>query len=284
MVELKSQIQMIPVNDIKPNDYNPNFQPQTTFDSLMDNIKKNGFYGAIIINKKNIIIDGEHRWRALKALGVKQIPCILESEADDNLSKILTLRLNRERGYLVPVETGHVLTMLSETIPPDILSQTTNIPLDELQLLTNLKYDPQLQEEAQTESKLMWNNVETLVTSLCDRIKASGHGFDRIYTKSRGGLIPARLVADKLGIAIIEEVKEGIKGGLFIDDIYDSGKTYKKYGKGMTLCGFLHLRKDQKVPENVVYGRETDDDTYVVYPWDKHEFNRSKQTKKRLEA
>jgi len=275
---------MINVNEIFPNDYNPNFQPQTTFDSLMDNIKRNGFYGAIIINKKNVIIDGEHRWRALKALGQKEIPCILETEADDNLSKILTLRLNRERGYLVPVETGAVLTSLAETIPPDILSQTTNIPLDELQLLTNLKFDPALHDMEQTEAKLMWNNVETLITSLCDRIKASGNKFDTIYTLSRGGLIPARLVADKLNIQNIQLISDKQKGGLFIDDIYDSGKTYKKYAKDMTLAGFLHLRKNQKCPDNVVYGRETDDDSYVVYPWDKQEFNRSKQTKKRLEA
>ena len=71
MVEFKTDIVWLDIADVKPNDYNPNYMPSDIFESLKDNIKKNKFYGAIIIRKDKTIIDGEHRYLALKSLGFK---------------------------------------------------------------------------------------------------------------------------------------------------------------------------------------------------------------------
>ncbi len=280
MVEFDSEVQWIPIAEIKPNDYNPNFVPQQLYNDIIDDIKRNKFIGAIVINKKNIIIDGEHRWRALKSLGATKVPCIVK-DIDEKDSKILTIRLNRERGFLVPIETGQLLTDLSEKIPIDILSETTAIPLDELNLLTNIKYDPILQEQEKTDSRLMWNDIETLVTTLVEQIQRQVTDIMEIYTISRGGLIPARLIADRLNIKSIKVLTEPLIGGVIIDDIYDSGKTYNKFGKQAGLYAVLHLRKDKKPPKNLIYSRETDGQEYIVYPWDKNEFNRMKSTRAR---
>ena len=108
-IEFSNEVVWKNISDVKPNNYNPNYMPNNIFDSLKDDIKQNKFFGAIIVNKKGTIIDGEHRYLALKKLGVKKIPCIVEN-VDDDKAKILTVRINRERGFLTPVETGTVLS------------------------------------------------------------------------------------------------------------------------------------------------------------------------------
>ena len=281
-VELKNKIQLIPANDIKPNNYNPNYMSQELFEDLIDDIKRNGFYGAILLNKKNVIIDGEHRWRALKALGQEQIPVIYEGEADDNLSKILTLRLNRERGFLVPVETSTVLKSLIETIPIDILAETTQIPQEEIHLLTSIKFDPDINASELTDARMQWGSVEQILQNLADNIKKLDGKFIEISTISKGGLVPARLLADRLSIDKITILNpDDVPQGLVVDDIYDTGKTYRKYGKKARLYVVLHHRKGVKLPDNVMSGLETQGSEYIVYPWDKFEFKRKVTTEQR---
>ncbi|MDE1876850.1 MAG: hypothetical protein KGH86_08530, partial [Thaumarchaeota archaeon] len=78
-------------------------------------------------------------------------------------------------------------------------------------------------------SRMTWSEIESCVKILSDEIKKTGFEFDAIATISRGGLVPARLVADRFNIKKILVDKNMIpKRTLFIDDIYDSGDTFKK--------------------------------------------------------
>jgi len=275
---LKNEITLLPIDDIKPNDYNPNYMPQSTLDDIADDIQRNGFYGAIIINKNKVIVDGEHRWRALKKLGAKQVPVILDGTLTNETSKILTLRLNREKGYLVPVETGNLLKNLTQTIPIDVLSEVTGIKMDEMTVLTNLTYDPDLQPEFTSGEVVNWSRIDSLVNTLCSKIKEAAQGQPlTIYTIARGGFIPARLVADRLGVDTINLLQDGESpdGIIIIDDIYDSGKTYRKFGKKALVFATLFKRKDAKIPPNVIYANETQGAEYVVFPWDRFEYKRT---------
>ncbi len=277
MVKFKNNIKYVNAETLIPTLGNPNYVPQSLFQSIIDDIKKNGFYGAILINNDNEIVDGEHRWRALKSLGVKEVPVIVDEELDKNTSRIQTIRLNRERGYLTPVETGKMLINLNETIPMDILAQSTSIPMPELTVLTNLKYDPTLQQDTETSSqKISWANIDSIVNQLYAKIKETKQKFTEIYTISRGGLIPARLIADKLDIKIIHVDKDVPDNSLFIDDIYDSGKTFDDVtkGNGTILFGTLFGRTGTKFPENTLIGQETIGNEYIVFPWDKQEYSR----------
>ena len=147
MVEFNTEIKWLDISEVKPNDYNPNYMPSDIFESLKDNIQKNKFYGAIIIRKDKTIIDGEHRYLALKALGFKKIPCLIAGDdIDDVKAKLLTIRMNRERGYLLPVETGKVLLDVANTVPQDILSKASGIPEQEIGVLMNVGFDPNLSQ------------------------------------------------------------------------------------------------------------------------------------------
>jgi uncharacterized protein len=72
-----------------------------------------------------------------------------------------------------------------------------------------------------------WSEIESATTKLVTKLQ--GKKFKTISTISRGGLVPARLVADRLGIKQILVDGESIpEDSLFVDDIYDSGETFRK--------------------------------------------------------
>jgi len=67
----------IPVNELQPNEYNPNRQSDHDFELLCRSITEDGFTQPILAQSSTkIIIDGEHRWRAAKAIGMTTIPVV----------------------------------------------------------------------------------------------------------------------------------------------------------------------------------------------------------------
>jgi hypoxanthine phosphoribosyltransferase len=130
-------------------------------------------------------------------------------------------------------------------------------------------------------SFLTWSEIESQVQILSTKIKKTGFEFDKIATVSRGGLVPARLVADHFDIKKILVDKKKILGGtLFVDDIYDSGDTFQKIFQVVDeptnfLYATLMVRKGVKHPKQLVYAKKTLGSEYVVFPWDKLESKRA---------
>lgn len=129
-------------------------------------------------------------------------------------------------------------------------------------------------------SFLTWSDIDSQVRILCTKIKKSGFEFDKIATVSRGGLVPARLVADNLDIKkILVDKKKIPEKTLFVDDIYDSGDTFQKiFPKVDKQANFLYAtiiaRTGVRYPKQLVYAKKTRGSEYVVFPWDKLEFER----------
>ncbi|WP_316504992.1 phosphoribosyltransferase [Nitrosopumilus sp.] len=78
-----------------------------------------------------------------------------------------------------------------------------------------------------TQEELDWDEIELLVTILSKKILKLPRNFSSITTLSRGGLVPARLLADHLEIKKIYVDKKKIShNSLFVDDIFDTGNTF----------------------------------------------------------
>ena len=128
-----------------------------------------------------------------------------------------------------------------------------------------------------------WNEIESLIKTLSKKILKLPVTFSSITTVSRGGLIPSRLLADHLGIETIFVDKKKISSdSLFVDDIFDSGDTFNKIISNTDIPSkltfvTLFARSGQKYPQNLLYAKKTNDDGYVVFPWDKLEFQKSKK-------
>ena len=72
-----------------------------------------------------------------------------------------------------------------------------------------------------------WNEIENTIQIVSNKILKSSKNFSTITTISRGGLIPSRLLADSLGIEKIFVDQDVVSSdSLFVDDIFDSGKTF----------------------------------------------------------
>ena len=133
-----------------------------------------------------------------------------------------------------------------------------------------------------TYQNISWTEIETLVELLSKKVMAMSKDFSSISTISRGGLVPARLLADHMGVDTILVDKNKIPAdSLFVDDIYDSGNTFKKIlPKIMDPSNFVYAtlfaRRGKKYPKQLVYSKKTKGNEYIVYPWDKLEYKRLK--------
>ena len=122
-----------------------------------------------------------------------------------------------------------------------------------------------------------WEEIESYCSVLENSIKSLGISFQSISTISRGGLVPARLLADRLGIKKILVDRNVIpKDSLFVDDIYDTGNTFEKISpKAESLEDMIYAtifaRRGKKLPKQLVYAKMTDGDEYIVFPWDRFE-------------
>jgi len=126
-----------------------------------------------------------------------------------------------------------------------------------------------------------WNDIENTVQLVSKKISKLSKNFSSISTISRGGLIPSRLLADSLGIEkIFVDQKTISSDSLFVDDIFDTGKTYsdiisKVSNPSEITFATLFVRRGVTFPEQLIYGQQTFDDSYVVFPWDKFEFEKT---------
>ena len=133
------------------------------------------------------------------------------------------------------------------------------------------------------EQDVSWNEIESMVMILSKKITKLPRTFSSITTLSRGGLVPSRLLADHLGIETIFVDKRKITSdSLFVDDIFDSGKTFEKIlskvnSPSKLVFVTLFARRGKKYPKNLIFAKKTINDAYVVFPWDKLEFQRSKK-------
>ena len=126
-----------------------------------------------------------------------------------------------------------------------------------------------------------WNDIEILIDTLSQNILKLSRNFSSITTLSRGGLVPSRLVADALGIKKIFVDQPIVSSdSLFVDDIFDTGETFSNVLSNVDapskfIFTTLFARRGIKYPKQLIYGEKTLDASYVVFPWDKFEFQKS---------
>lgn len=96
-------IKWVSINDIVPNNWNPNFVFGPEMKLLEHSILTNGWLHALLINTNGILIDGFHRFRlsneskAIKKKYKGRVP-VVELDISDAEAMMLTVRINRAKG------------------------------------------------------------------------------------------------------------------------------------------------------------------------------------------
>lgn len=113
--EIISQVELIDIDSLRPNEYNPNEMTADSFQVLVDDIKENGFVAQpIVINELNEIINGEHRWKAAKLLGYDHVPIVRFNPVDEDHQKMLTIGWNSKHGEFNPTKLAQLVLDLSQ--------------------------------------------------------------------------------------------------------------------------------------------------------------------------
>ena len=121
MVEFKTEKKFVPIDKILPNRWNPNFMTKEVFEKQKNSIHQLGFLGSILVRKINHtscdyeIMDGEHRWKALKESNATECPVeIIQGEVSNEDAQLLTILLNNLRGSDDVFKRAKILESLDE--------------------------------------------------------------------------------------------------------------------------------------------------------------------------
>jgi len=139
-----------------------------------------------------------------------------------------------------------------------------------------------------------WDQLHRDARALAWRLADVGP-FDGLISITRGGLVPAAIVARELGIHMVETVsvisydhknqgdirvikhissrmlegRDGGKGLLLVDDLVDTGATAKVVRAMVPNAHFATVyAKPAGRPEVDTYITEVSQDTWVFFPWD----------------
>jgi ParB/RepB/Spo0J family partition protein len=129
-----AEIEMMKIDSITPNSYNPNSMDENQFASLVADFQENGWVGQpVIINEQNIIIDGEHRWRAAKFLGsYETIPTVKFNPKDEDHQKMLTIGWNTKRGEMSPTKLAGIISDLNQRLTLEEMSIRMGFSMDDI--------------------------------------------------------------------------------------------------------------------------------------------------------
>ena len=112
--------------------------------------------------------------------------------------------------------------------------------------------------------KLSWDDLETLVDKLCEKIPFETPTVDSVTGIARGGLIPAVMVSHKTGLPYVDAVGPNT---LVIDDIADSGVTLQNSPGIYTAV--LHYKPHTSSFKPNIWAEEHKGDEWQIYPWEK---------------
>lgn len=138
----------VAISSVEPNPWNPNKQNERQYQAEIESIVQNGFIAPILVRKNDTkyqIIDGEHRWKALKQIaadGTKakhNVPDLVASQTipvivldiSDTAAKKLTIIMNETRGRADLSDLGALLQDISLTLGDDLI---TGLPYTDGQL------------------------------------------------------------------------------------------------------------------------------------------------------
>lgn len=144
------------------------------------------------------------------------------------------------------------------------------------------------------ELPISWQEIHILAKKLSRNLKKSGKEWSRIVAITRGGMVPACLVAYNLDIRVVEAISiksydfqtqsEAVllsvpddlgtgQGCLIIDDLSDTGKTFKflreKFPEATFAC--LHVKPEGKSQADY-FVEEVTQDTWIYLPWEDQDF------------
>lgn len=136
-----------------------------------------------------------------------------------------------------------------------------------------------------------WDELHRDTRELCRQLLATGRTFDQVVAVTRGGLIPAAIVARELEIRLVDTIcvvsyrgDQGQEQGepdvlksppgdgtgvLLLDDLVDTGRTARAIREALPNAFFATVyAKPDGQPLTDMCIREIPQTTWIRFPWD----------------
>ncbi|MEZ4444637.1 MAG: xanthine phosphoribosyltransferase [Polyangiaceae bacterium] len=138
---------------------------------------------------------------------------------------------------------------------------------------------------------ISWDELHRDTRELCRQLIEGGRRFERVVAVTRGGLIPAAVVARELDVRLVDTIcvvsyrgEEGQQqaeaqvlkapdgdgeGCLLVDDLVDTGMTARKIRELLPKAFFATVyAKPEGRPCTDLCIREVPQTTWIRFPWD----------------
>lgn len=126
-IDFRSMIKRVPIDKVRPNPWNPAKQnEEQLIQRAMKSIADIGFCGAVIVRQRYDghtnqpfyeIVDGEHRYIALKKMDAEECTIINLGEMTEHEAKMLTLNMNLIQGEMLAVDVANLLREVVDDLP-----------------------------------------------------------------------------------------------------------------------------------------------------------------------
>ena len=123
----------LPINNLHPNEGNPNEMTEREFNLLYDKIERMGVTDAILVRpfpekgpEHYKIVGGHHRWEVAKLHGFEDIPCtiVTDPDFDDDQEQFQLMRHNLIRGKMSPQKFIKLYEKMSQKYADEILAES----------------------------------------------------------------------------------------------------------------------------------------------------------------
>ena len=157
---VKSKV--VPIDSVRPNTWNMNEMRGSVYEFLKKSIKKRGFLEAITIMADGTIINGEHRWKALKELGESEVEVkVLDLTVEE--AKAETVNFNLTKGTFDVGKLGELLLELDSSWGKDVLKE--NLVMEQKQIDAAIRAHQQTQKLPEDVPVIRESAVSTTVKS-----------------------------------------------------------------------------------------------------------------------
>lgn len=122
------QVELRSLDEVKPNPWNPNRMTDQLLRSLVHGLRTDGWLSsqALLVwgsdekgAAKNLIIDGEHRYRAALDVGFEVAPMVRLDGLTEAQAKALTIKMNQKRGEFADDLLASLVRDIERTVQMD---------------------------------------------------------------------------------------------------------------------------------------------------------------------
>jgi len=201
------EVWTLPIDQIEPNTFNPNTMTKETYNALLEDIKENGLdiVDPILVSEKAVfygtkdsgfvIVDGFHRWKAAKELGLSDIPATIKlmTEAE---AKTVNYRKNKERGSLDPFLEGQLFLAESKAgLSRSDIGTKFGVSKTHVQRrITLVEVKPEIEKIVQSIKKEITANIEEFEKDIAEAEESDGVVFGNMgYRKRQAEQLRAQL-------------------------------------------------------------------------------------------